>query len=264
MKYIVLFLFVFTLTACGTSNRTTSKKRIAIEQTKESSPKILAQNSIDTSSKKFNHMGWTNLLQKHVTNQGLVDYKGFKTNKKSLQDYLTTLNNHLPVATSTKEYTLAFWINAYNAMTVDLIIRNYPLKSIKDIKNPWEQHLWKLGGKWYSLNEIEHQILRKMKEPRIHFAIVCASYSCPKLLNEAYSASALEPQLNKATKGFLLDKERNNISQNKIEVSKIFKWFAKDFKSEDTLIDFLNKYSEINISKSAKKSYKDYNWNLNE
>ena len=76
---------------------------------------------------------------------------------------------------------LAFWMNAYNALTIDLILRNYPVDSIKDIKNPWDQRLWKLGDKWYNLNQIEHDILRKMDEPRIHFGIVCASFSCPKL-----------------------------------------------------------------------------------
>jgi hypothetical protein len=121
-----------------------------------------------------------------------------------------------------------------------------------------------LGEKWYNLDEIEHQILRKMNEPRIHFAIVCASYSCPKLQNEAFVASNLEQQLTKATKKFLNDPERNSISKDNLELSKIFKWFAKDFKRNGSLIDFLNQYTDVKISTKARINYKDYNWDLNE
>jgi len=207
---------------------------------------------------------WNTLLQKHVTKDGIVNYKGFKTDRTELQKYITSLSEYMPLETWSKEEKLAYWINAYNALTIDLILRNYPLKSIKDIKTPWEQRLWKLGEKWYNLNEIEHQILRKMDEPRIHFAIVCASYSCPKLLNKAYTAKNLEAQLTEATRNFLKDPERNNLTENNINLSKIFKWFAKDFKTNGSLIDFLNTYSDITIVKNAKKSYKDYNWDLNE
>ena len=184
--------------------------------------------------------------------------------RKALTNYITALGDNMPNNAWSKADKMAYWINAYNSMTVDLILRNYPIESIKDIKDPWKQRLWKLGTKWYNLDEIEHQILRKMDEPRIHFGIVCASFSCPKLINEAFTASGLEVQLTKATKDFLSDPERNNISTNTIKLSKIFKWFAKDFKTEGSLIDFLNKYSDITISNSAKKSFKDYNWNLNE
>ncbi|MFD0989967.1 DUF547 domain-containing protein [Mariniflexile jejuense] len=213
------------------------------------------------------HELWNNLLQKHVSNNGNVNYKSFKTEHKKLLDYIYVLNLELSsegFQSFSKEEKLAFWINAYNAMTIDLILRNYPVKSIKDIKNPWEQRLWKLGKKWYNLNDIEHQILRKMNEPRIHFAIVCASVSCPKLLNEAYTFENLETQLTKASKQFLSDSERNSILENDLKLSKIFQWFSKDFKQNGSLIDFLNKYSEVKISNNAKISFKDYNWDLNE
>lgn len=149
-------------------------------------------------------------------------------------------------------------------MTIDLILRYYPVKSIKDIKDPWQQRFWKLGEKWYNLEDIEHQILRKMDEPRIHFAIVCASISCPKLLNEVYTSENLEQQLTNATRDFLSDTSRNFISKDKLELSKIFQWFTKDFKQNGSLIDFLNLYSNIEISSKAKTNYKDYNWDLNE
>ena len=172
----------------------------------------------------------------------------------------------MPNDTWTKEDKLAYWINAYNALTIDLILRHYPLKSIKDIKKPWDQRYWKLGNKWYSLNEIEHDILRKMKEPRIHFAIVCASYSCPKLQNEAYEASRLEEQLTNAAKTFINDPEKNTITPDKIALSKIFAWFDKDFliNGTNSIIDYVNRYSDVKIASKTPKKFKAYNWSLNE
>ncbi len=169
----------------------------------------------------------------------------------------------MPNDTWTKDDKLAYWINAYNALTIDIILRNPSVKSIKDIDNPWDQKLWKLGDNWYDLNEIEHKILRKMNEPRIHFAIVCASISCPKLQNSAFIGSKLDMQLTAATKEFLNDPSKNKLSINKLELSRIFKWFSQDFKQGQSLIDFLNKYSDIGISQKASISYKDYDWNLN-
>ena len=212
----------------------------------------------------FDHSAFDNLLQKHVSTQGNVNYKGFKTDRTLLKNYITSLGENMAHTTWTKEDKLAYWINAYNALTIDLILRNPSEKSIKDIKDPWDQRLWKLGNKWYNLNQIEHDILRKMNEPRIHFAIVCASVSCPKLQNTAFTTSDLESQLTSATKEFLSDSSKNNLSKNSIKLSKIFKWFAKDFKQNQSLVDFLNKYSDIDISQNASKSYTDYNWNLNE
>ena len=103
-----------------------------------------------------------------------------------------------------------------------------------------------------------------MDEPRIHFAIVCASESCPKLQNEAFVADKLEEQLTLVTKEFLGDNTKNKITVNQLELSKIFKWFSKDFKQNGSLIDFINQYSELQISKDAKIKYLDYSWNLNE
>ncbi|MFD1615597.1 DUF547 domain-containing protein [Gelatiniphilus marinus] len=220
----------------------------------------------ETESVKI-HQLWDELLAKHVSENGNVDYKSFKTEHKKLLDYIYVLSLFYANGafnTISKEEKLAFWINAYNAFTIDLILRNYPLKSIKNIKKPWQQRLWKTVNIEYNLNEIEHEILRKMNEPRIHFAIVCASVSCPKLLNEAFTASNLDEQLTKVTKDFLSDSERNSITENNLKLSKIFQWFAKDFKQNGSLIDFLNQYTDVIISAKAKKSYKSYNWDLNE
>ena len=103
-----------------------------------------------------------------------------------------------------------------------------------------------------------------MDEPRIHFAINCASFSCPKLINEAYTEANLEKQLATAAKSFINDTSKNTITANKVEISKIFDWFAGDFKQKGTVIDFLNQYSTLKINSKAKISYKEYNWTLNE
>ena len=222
------------------------------------------QKSSDPKNNFIDHSVWEGLLKKYVSENGNVNYKGFKKDEALLNNYIEYLSTKVPSKNSVKQEILAYWINAYNALTVSLIIRNYPVKSIKDIKNPWGQRLWKLGDKMYNLEEIEHEILRKMNEPRIHFAIVCASYSCPKLLNEAFRAENLESQLTNAAKAFLADKNRNEISEKSIEISKIFDWFSKDFTQNGSLIDYLNQFTDITIAPDAKKRFKEYNWALNE
>lgn len=210
------------------------------------------------------HKAWDGLLKAHVNEAGNVNYKALKENPQALNSYLSDLSDNPPKDSDSRNQKLAYWINAYNAFTLKLIVDHYPLKSIKDIKNPWDKKFFKIGDTDMSLNHIEHEILRKMNAPRIHFAIVCASYSCPKLQNEAFNAANLEQQLTDATKEFLADRNRNEISEKSIKISKIFDWFAKDFKNDGGLIDFLNQYSDITISSKAKKRFKDYNWALND
>ena len=170
-----------------------------IQQQKEEEKKELVTNgntqtkhnkettTIETVKSPFNHSLWNDLLQKHVSVQGNVNYKGFKLDYSDLERYLQSLSDNIPNKSWSKAEKLSYWINAYNAYTIKLIIDKYPLKSIKDINRPWDQRFIKLGEKIYTLNDIEHEILRKMNEPRIHFAIVCASISCPKLQNEAFT-----------------------------------------------------------------------------
>jgi len=210
-----------------------------------------------------NHDAWNTLLVENVSADGIVNYAGLKKNRKALLDYINTLGETLPEESWSQEEKLSYWMNAYNAMTVDLILRNQPLESIKDINKPWEQRYWKLGEKYYNLDEIEHQILRKMGDARIHFGINCASFSCPPLLNEAFTPSKVDAQLDKVARKFINDTSRNRISENSVEISKIFDWFAKDFKRNGSIVDYLNQYSTIKISEGAKVRYMDYDWALN-
>jgi hypothetical protein len=210
------------------------------------------------------HGLWTSILKTQVSDEGNVDYEGINKNPKVLQEYISHLQNNLPDDSWSKDERLAYWINAYNALTIDLVLQHYPVKSIKDIKKPWSQRLWQFGERKYSLNDIEHSILRKLDEPRIHFAIVCASISCPKLQNVAFLGETLDEQLTDATKIFLTNRIKNKITKNHLELSKIFKWFANDFRAYGGVLGFIYRYTEIEIAATAKITYLDYNWALND
>lgn len=210
------------------------------------------------------HMPWSALLQLHVSEQGAVNYSSFLKNKSDVEAYLEILNKNKPNTTWTKNETLAFYINMYNAGTVLLVLNNYPVQSIKDINTPWDTPFLKLNEQPISLGEIEHEVLRKMNEPRIHFAINCASFSCPKLVNNAFMASTLERQLEKATKDFVNDSSKNNLTGEVLQLSKIFKWYKNDFTEDGDILSFLQKYSTTPISGNASIRYNSYNWDLNE
>lgn len=212
---------------------------------------------------QVDHSVWNELLKKHVSISGKVNYKGFKADKAKLVKYTSYLQSKEPTTEWSRNEKLAYWINVYNAFTVKLIVDNYPTKSIMKIDKAWDKKLITVGSKNYSLGEVENNILRKMRESRIHFAINCASVSCPKLLNEAFTPEKLSSQLKIVTKQFFVDVTKNQISPNSVKVSKLFEWYAKDFSNGD-IIAYINKYSGKKVSTSAKISYLEYNWNLNE
>lgn len=227
-----------------------------------------------TSSEPPSHDVWNSLLKKYVNDEGFVNYKGIIKDKATLDKYLDLLSSNPPSSKWSKNEKMAYWINAYNAFTVKLIVKHYPVKSIKDIgssiqipfvNTPWQYKFFEIGGEKMKLDEIEHKILRKdFDDPRIHFALVCASYSCPRLRNEAYTASKLDKQLDDQARYFLANKKKNEISANKLLLSKYFTWYKGDFTKNSSLIEYLNKYAPVKINKDADISYKDYNWSLNE
>jgi len=209
----------------------------------------------------ISHKTWGDLLKKHVDNKGNVAYHKFKKDEPILASYLNFLANNKPTQSDSKNKKLAYYINLYNAATVKLILQNYPTKSIKDISSPWDKKWVKVGNETLSLGYIEHKILRKMNEPRIHFAINCASYSCPQLLNTLFTASNMEQLLEKASKNFINDTSRNQFGE-KANLSKIFKWYKNDFTDHGSLLEYIAKYKDINTS--SKIVYLDYDWALNE
>jgi len=258
-KIASIFLVTFILQSCNFLT-TTNTKDLSIKETHGN----LTYN-FKSINQKSNHKIWDVLLKKNVDEKGFVDYNGFLNDREQLSDYLKYLSENIPNDSWTIQEQLAYYINLYNALTVNLILENYPVESIKDIHKPWDHKVIKLGENEYTLGDIEHAILRKMNEPRIHFAINCASYSCPNLLNEAYTASKLENQLETATTSFI-NGNKNEISIRNTKLSKIFKWYKKDFKvsGESNVIQFINQYSNVKIETDATIDYLDYNWNLNE
>jgi hypothetical protein len=218
-----------------------------------------------SNAQKLDHSLWNELLQKHVDKQGNVNYKGFLKDRVQLKKYLNQLSDNPPQPNWSRNETLAYYINVYNAFTVELILENYPVKSIKDINRPWGRKFFKLGDTNYSLNNIEHDILRSMDEPRIHFAINCASVSCPKLHNKAFTAAKLEAQLDKLTREFINSSE-NKISENELQLSNIFKWYEKDYliNGIQSLAHYVSQYTDVKINPNAKVTFLDYNWDLNE
>lgn len=221
------------------------------------------------------HEPFSALLSKHVSAEGLVNYRGFISDSLELKAYLKNLTNNPPNNTNwSQEEQIAYWINLYNAATIALVLKYYPIESIKDIgsgiqvpfvNTPWDIQFLEIAGTKYDLNNIEHNILRKnWEEPRIHFAINCASLSCPKLRREAYTAGKLESQLEEQAVAFINDDFRNSIAAEQAELSKIFSWFSGDFEKQASLVTFINRYAKVKMNESVSLSYKDYNWTIND
>ena len=233
----------------------------------------------------INHALFTEVLADHVQH-GLVDYAALKTDPR-LGRYLTLLEATEPELLSSRAEQLAFWINAYNAYTLKLVADHYPVRSIHDIgtggriigwliqRTPWDIRLAKIGGRKMTLNEIEHEVLRKrFQEPRIHFAIVCAAISCPPLRAEAYVPARLETQLAEQTRLFLNDPRSNRLDLKtaRATLSPIFSWFKADFGTNDReVIEFVAPYLKPSYEAIIREQpavwrirYSDYDWSLNE
>jgi len=192
------------------------------------SPLLLFFFCFSAIAQKNIHHRWNNQLQKYVSEAGTVDYKSWQNDQENLEAYLETLAQFPPSENSSKNHKLAYWINAYNALTVQLILKNYPLKSIKEIKSPWDNPIFS-----------------------------------PKLLNSAFQEKQLEQQLVEVTQSFLKDPTKNIIQPDQLELSKIFLWFGKDFGSKADRLSFIAKYSGVSLDR-PKIDYLTYDWSLNE
>lgn len=210
------------------------------------------------------HDAWNKLLGKYVSATGKVNYQGFKADKPALNAYLQSLAANPPADSWSRADKMAYWINAYNAFTIDLILDNYPVSSILNLDGgkTWDVKRITLGGKKYSLNQIENEILRpQFKDARIHFALNCAARSCPPLYNKAFTAKNLERALEQRTRQFINDPAFNTLTPGKASVSKIFEWYAADF---GDLKRFLNQYAAVKLNDTAAITFREYNWDLNE
>ncbi|TEW49290.1 DUF547 domain-containing protein [Psychromonas sp. RZ5] len=251
-----------------------------------------AVNSVQVAAQSSIHATWETLLEQNISsiNNGsstAVDYAAFKDERTKLKSYLEQLGKVSQTefdAWSTSKQ-LAFLINAYNAWTVEFILTKYPdLDSIKDLgsffNSPWDKEFIPLFGKTVSLNDIEHGLIRgsdRYNDPRIHFAVNCASIGCPALREEAYTGDKLEQQLTEQTERFLNDTSRNYIKGKNFYMSSIFKWygddFEKGFRGTKSIQSFVSLYADSLTLTDAQKTalskaslnikFLDYDWNLN-
>jgi len=195
-----------------------------------------------------------------------VDYAAWAQDPRYPQ-LLAQIESHPLDSLQSEADTLAFYINVYNVYAIRMVIDNAPLTSIRDagsLFSPvWKKPVGSLGGRTVTLDEIEHQILRPMGEPRIHFAIVCASLSCPDLRRESFSAARLETQLQEQTQGFL-DNASKGLQQDgsRVRVSQIFDWFEVDFDSAGGVEAFVSRYHPLPAGARLRADI-PYNWNLN-
>jgi len=213
---------------------------------------------------KIDHSSFDTFLSSFVNAKGVVNYKGMLNKKAELVAYTEDLKNNYPASDDSKNSKLAYFMNAYNAFTLLLILENYPLASIMDLDGgkPWDRKWIKLGQKTLSLNDIEHGILRKeLKEPRVHFAVNCAAKSCPPLYNRAFTESNVQSLLEQRTKAFINDESQNSLTGKTLELSKIFDWYKEDF---GDLISYINKYRDSKVPSDTKITFKEYDWKLNE
>jgi hypothetical protein len=234
----------------------------------------LSMNDID-------HAGWDRLLKKYVDGDGRVDYRSWKANREDIQrldQYLGHLSAASRQRPASREARLSFWVNAYNAVTIRGILREYPTTSIRNhTAKLWGYNIWKdlqlyVGGDPVSLDAIEHEILRKMSEPRIHFAIVCASIGCPRLLNQAYEADEIDAQLQTNAKDFFARSQNFKYDSDgrRFFLSAILDWFGDDFGSNQKarlrrIAAWLPSEAAAQAARqnAVSVSFLDYNWSLN-
>ncbi len=237
--------------------------------------------SDESNSTSIDHQPWQKILDKYLQSDHPSGVNRFRysqvraDDKKALKTYLIQLQEIDPGAYRRSEQ-MAYWINLYNALTVDLILDNYPVKSIKKIGKgllsfgPWDDDIARITGQKLTLNDIEHKILRPIwKDPRIHYAVNCASFGCPNLAVKAYTASDTDSLLNQGAHDYINHPRGVRFEDGKLTVSSIYHWYSEDFGSSDqNLIVHLQQYAEPELRQQLDQ-YQDaidheYDWSLNE
>ncbi|MBW2118851.1 MAG: DUF547 domain-containing protein [Deltaproteobacteria bacterium] len=220
----------------------------------------------------IDHSLYAGLLEKYMKD-GVVNYQGFKNESSVLDKYLKVLEE-ADSKTLSRNEQFAFYINAYNAWTIKLILSGYPgVKSIKDLgglfRSPWKKKICRIDGKIITLDDIEHNRLRpRFKDPRVHFAVNCASKGCPPLRSEPYRGSTVDQQLDDSVSTAVNNPGRNRLEGETLYVNKVFGWFSEDF--ENGVVAFFLKYAKGDLKKrlesgkeKIKIKYLDYDWPLN-
>ncbi len=252
--------------------------------------------SEEMESTKF-YQSYASVLNKYVDGKGLVNYKDLKANRSELDSFIKKLSEVKNIDTYSRHEKIAFWINAYNALMLRIIVDNYPIKpsftksiiypknSARQIDGVFDEVFFNVAGKKVSLNTIEHEILRvQFVEPRIHMALVCGAVSCPYLLNEPFYSTRLNKQLDEQTIAFISRPEAFLINEKEetIQLSSIFDWFGDDFRKhtgaklkklypskEAGVLGFVSNYIDPDvqnflIAQERDIEYSDYDWTLNE
>lgn len=282
-KSLLISLSIVGLTTIACSNLNSSSQAQVETKTKETQVQLTETSA----NQPFDYQDYAEVLKQYVDEQGLVDYTGLQANRVQLDRFNQSLGEVSAQTYDSWEEAekIAFLSNAYNSFTLQSIIDQEPLKeSIRDISGVWNRRKFVLTGEEKTLDNIEHDILRKeFNEPRIHVALVCAAISCPPLRNEPYTAQNLDTQLTDQTAkfassphGFEIDKE-----DNKVYLSSIFKWYGKDFiktygnddefsgnAQQRAVLKYFNSKlnpedSQFIASKDYKVKYLDYDWSLN-
>lgn len=244
---------------------------------------VRAQSPVSTPD-SVDHSAFTALLQAYVDEEGWVDYAAIQARQDAaLTPYLRRLAETDP-ANLDRDARLAFWLNAYNALAIKLIVDHYPVASIRDItpapgpsipkvNSPFQIEVGEVGGRMRTLDEIEHGIIREeFDEPRIHFALVCAAVSCPRLRREAYAGNRLDRQLDEQARTFLHNPAKNRVpaDDETIRLSRIFSWFQGDFGDDAADVQrYLAPYFEGTVRQQLEDAayrvrYLDYDWALND
>lgn len=290
-SFLNIFLFVLILTSF-----------ILLQSENSFSLEVNDKDNVNSQSFDQSHSIFDSLLKKNVKN-GKINYKGFISSGDRFDFYLKQLASVSgdDFSSWTRNEKLAYWINAYNAFTIKAVIDNYPIErnldisaviypknSIRQIDGVWDELKFSAAGKEVTLNEIEHEILRKeFNEPRIHTAIVCASIGCPDLMHDAYKANKIDQQLESSSSAFVNNPDKGvrvDMKKKEVHLSKIFNWFGMDFVGKYGTDEFFrgrdNKqrgvlnFVRMHINSEEKKeflesndfsiSYIDYDWSLNE
>ena len=227
----------------------------------------------EPSDATFDHAVFDGLLSAHVDEEGWVDYAALKHDQAKLMSYIQSLEA-APFDQLARDEKLTLLINAYNAFTLQLILENLPVESIKDIpeKSRWSHVRWHVGSHTWSLNQIEHEQIRpKFKEPRIHFALVCAAVGCPPLRNQAFCSDRLEEQLEDQTRRVHMNPRwfQFDESEDRLKLTSLYKWYGGDFEQNaGTVVEFAARYSQplsqrLAAGEPPPITWLDYDWSLN-
>jgi hypothetical protein len=243
--------------------------------------RLLAISLLSVTAWGQGHEVWDRVVKKHVNAVGEVNYGALKSDRGDLDAYVKWLGEvspeNQPGRFATKAEELAYYINAYNAFTTAGVVKGYPTKSVRDLGMVFgffRREDYTMGGRKISLTDLENKIIRseKYKEPRIHFAIVCASLSCPKLAAEAFTGANLERLLDAGARQFVNERRNVYVSGGAVTLSEIFKWYEGDFKwTSPSLLDFAKKYAKPELKTAldglpakARVKYFDYDWGIND